>query len=56
MLISSDRTVSKVPNGKATEIGILIHDGTLSLKNLVLHALAPTYVIIIIITLNQEFH
>jgi len=43
LLTSSDRTVSKAPNGRATDIGILIHDGTLPLKNLVLQDFAPTF-------------
>lgn len=43
LLILSDITVSKAPNVRATEIGILIHDGTLSLKNLMLKDFAPTY-------------
>lgn len=42
LLIFSDRTVSKAPNGMATDVGILIHEGTLPRKNLILQDFAPT--------------
>jgi hypothetical protein len=45
LLTASDITVSNAPNGIATDIGILIQDGTLPLKNLILQDFAPTYVI-----------
>lgn len=45
LLTYSDRTVSKAPNGRATDIEILTHDGTLSPKNLILHDFEPTHAI-----------
>lgn len=42
LLESSESAHSNVPNGSATEVGILIHDGTLSRRNLMLHDFEPT--------------
>lgn len=42
LLVSSESAHSNVPNGSATEVGILIHDGTLSRRNLMLHDFEPT--------------
>lgn len=44
LLTMSCKAVSKAPNGRATDAGILIHDGTLAVNNLILQDFAPTYI------------
>lgn len=39
----SERTFSKTPNGKATEVGMLTQDGTFPFKFAILRDLAPTW-------------
>jgi len=42
LLESSESIFSNVPNGRAAEVGILIHDGTLSRRNFILYDFEPT--------------
>lgn len=43
LFILSDRTFSKTPNGRATDVGIPIQEGTFPLRYDILRDLAPTW-------------
>lgn len=45
LLTLSFKAASKAPNVRATDVGILIHEGTLECKSLILQDFAPTYVV-----------
>jgi hypothetical protein len=43
LLVSSDKTFSKVPNGIATDVGIPTHEGTFPFRYAMLRDFAPTW-------------
>ena len=59
LLLSSDKTFSKTPNGIATDVGTLIHEGNLLFRFAMLRDFAPTCEVrkfIIICLLENNTH